>query len=180
MVFSSVWGGNFESMVLQAEPEDFNRIADLHAQSFVRGWTVEEISDLHNDPAVAILVARRVGRKPGHLDGFNIVRQAADEGEILSVVVDAGLRGAGLGARLMREAITRFQTDRLANVFLEVAKDNHPAVSLYKRLGFETVGERKGYYEPAGGSASAEHTREPGDAPDPERGTALVMRLGLV
>jgi len=184
MVFSGVWGDKNDSMILPAEAEDYDRITDLHAGAFARGWSVEEIERMSHDPAITILVARRVGRKPGHLDGFNIVRQAADEGEILSIVVDPALRGNGLGNRLMREAITRFQTDRLASVFLEVAKDNGAAVSLNHRLGFQTVGERKSYYT-VKDSAPKHQSSEPDAANnhadhDAEKGTALVMRLALV
>ncbi|MEM9678321.1 MAG: N-acetyltransferase [Pseudomonadota bacterium] len=182
MAFSSVWGRRDDTMILPAEPEDYERISLLHAGAFARGWGRGELETLNNDPAVTMLVARQVGTKPGNLDGFNIIRQAADEGEILSIVVDAGLRGSGLGGRLMREAITRFQTDRLASVFLEVAKDNTAAVSLYKRLGFVTVGERKSYYpavHPTVSTPSADpQTTPPNSRAD--KGAALVMRLGLV
>jgi len=187
MVFSKVWGSKNENMILPAQEEDYDRIALLHAGAFSRGWSANEIARMNDDPAVSVLVARRVGRKPGELDGFNIVRQAADEGEILSIVVDSTCRGNGLGAKLMREAITRFQTDRLASVFLEVAKSNLPAVSLYTRLGFQTVGERKSYYtikndDPSSADLSdATSSVQSGETKDSaDKATALVMRLALV
>jgi ribosomal-protein-alanine N-acetyltransferase len=45
-------------------------------------------------------------------------------------------------------------------MFLEVAEDNAPALTLYERFGFVKVGERAGYYRRADGT----------------RATALVMR----
>ena len=48
-------------------------------------------------------------------------------------------------------------------MFLEVAKDNAPALALYERFGFVQVGERAGYYRRADGS----------------RATAIVMRKSL-
>ena len=47
--------------------------------------------------------------------------------------------------------------------FLEVAKDNAPALALYERFGFAKVGERSGYYRRADGT----------------RATAIVMRKAL-
>jgi ribosomal-protein-alanine N-acetyltransferase len=48
-------------------------------------------------------------------------------------------------------------------MFLEVAKDNAPALALYGRFGFVKVGERAGYYRRADGA----------------RATAVVMRKSL-
>ncbi|MEL6947129.1 MAG: GNAT family N-acetyltransferase, partial [Pseudomonadota bacterium] len=194
-----------DRMVMMAQPDDFDPMAQLHAAAFARGWSTHDFAAMSNDPAITMLVARRVGTKPGTLDAFNVVRQAADEAEILSIVVDPAQRGGGLGLRLMRDAIARFQTDRLSQVFLEVAEDNAPAVALYKRLGFEVVGRREGYYPPLSQPASdeepqllpagVEHPRAKGAsgaasgtasgladnlAAQTERRTALVMRLGLV
>jgi ribosomal-protein-alanine N-acetyltransferase len=40
-------------------------------------------------------------------------------------------------------------------MFLEVAKDNAPALALYERFGFAKVGERTGYYRRADGTRAA-------------------------
>ncbi len=71
-----------------------------------------------------------------------------DEGWINNVAVrrDAQRRGIGriLVARLIDVAI---KADVRA-VLLEVAADNSPAQELYRGFGFETIGVRKGYYQP--------------------------------
>jgi ribosomal-protein-alanine N-acetyltransferase len=46
----------------------------------------------------------------------------------------------------MREVMRKLYADRMAKLFLEVDEDNQPALLLYQKLGFEKVGERKGYY----------------------------------
>ena len=156
-------------VILTASSSDHAVIADLHARSFPRGWTESEISKLALQPNVFMLVARAVGEPEGPILGFNIVRVADDEAEILSVAVDpkAG-RNRGLGDSLMREAILRLRADRISKLLLEVDGANEPAIKLYKRLGFQIVGNRPGYY------------RSDADQETVERSGALVMRLDLV
>ena len=63
----------------------------------------------------------------------------------------------------MEEAIRRLYREGVAACFLEVDEANAAAVRLYRSLGFEVVGERKGYYQ----------------ASQAGEGTALVMRVQL-
>ena len=72
-------------------------------------------------------------------------------------------RGRGLGRLLMEEAMRRVYREGAAACFLEVDQANQAAMGLYRSLGFEVIGERKGYYQ-------ASHAGE---------GTALVMRVQL-
>ncbi|MEP0944822.1 MAG: ribosomal protein S18-alanine N-acetyltransferase [Rhizobiaceae bacterium] len=155
-------------VMMVAGSHDHAAIADLHRQSFPRGWSESEISNLALQSSVTLLVARTVGEPEGPVLGFNIVRHTQDEAEILSIAVDPKGRGRGLGEALMREAILRLRADRVEKLLLEVDGNNAPAVGLYNRLGFETVGNRPGYYKSSD------------DAEVVERSTALVMRLDLV
>ena len=160
--------GRKQSVVLNAQEEDHGAIAGLHCTSFARGWSKSEITQLDQQAAVTILISRPIGSPPGTVNGFNIVRQTAREAEILSIAIDPKLRRSGLALSLMREAILRLRADRVEALFLEVDSTNIAAVHLYKKLGFETVGNRPAYY------------KKDGDDETEERATALVMRLDLV
>ena len=166
---NSVFGATRKkSLILEASSNDHASIADLHARSFPRGWSESEIAKLALQGSVTMLVARTVGDPDGPILGFNIIRKAEDEAEILSIAVDPKGRGRGLGESLMREAILRLRADRVEKLILEVDGSNDPALKMYKRLGFQSVGNRPGYY--AGD----------GDDGDKERSSALVMRLDLI
>ncbi len=159
--------GKKEFVVQKAAPEDYGALADLHALSFARGWSTSELEGLAGQPSVTILSARLVGKPKLAPVAFNIIRQTEFEAEILSIAVDTTYRRAGLGGQLMREAILHLQADRVGTLILEVDATNVPAVTMYQKLGFETVGNRPGYYASDSQSSNA------------NRATALVMRLEL-
>jgi ribosomal-protein-alanine N-acetyltransferase len=65
----------------------------------------------------------------------------------IAVRRDAQRRGIG---RALLEALLDEAVRRAARkVLLEVAVDNGPAQRLYGEYGFETVGVRRGYYQPS-------------------------------
>jgi ribosomal-protein-alanine N-acetyltransferase len=97
------------------------------------------------------------------LVGFILARQAADEAEILSIAVDEGVRGRGLGRKLLQRNLRRLAGLGVRAVFLEVGAENAAALSLYRSMGFEQVGQRERYY---GDDVTLEST-------------ALVLRRGI-
>lgn len=159
--------GKKEFVVQKAVPEDYGALADLHALHFARGWSTSELEGLAGQSTVTILSARLVGKPKLAPVGFNIMRQTESEAEILSIAVDTAYRQVGLGQQLMRDAILRLKADRVAKLILEVDATNVAAVTMYQKLGFETVGNRPGYY--------SSDTK----TPNADRATALVMRLEL-
>ena len=127
--------------------------AKLHASAFHRGWSASEIANLAADSTVLAHVALdSAGRE---VLGFSMARHAASEAEILTIVIDAARRKAGLGAALLDAQLKALQDLGVVEVFLEVAADNPAALALYARYGFEKVGERKAYYASPDGPPSS-------------------------
>lgn len=85
--------------------------------------------------------------------GFAAWRTAADEAELLSIAVDAAVRGQGIGAALLEAAISAWRTSGAMRGFLEVRSGNTAAQILYRRAGFVPVGMRKQYYLNLDGSS---------------------------
>lgn len=153
-----------QSLTLDSASADHLRqMADIHARTFARPWTDGEIEQLLNQKATFGFVLRKPVMRGGGLVGFVLVRVAADEAEILTVAVEPAWHGYGCGRRLMDAALERAHRDRVSSIFLEVDETNLPAVALYTKLGFVSVGNRAGYYSKAEG----------------DRGKALVMRRDL-
>jgi ribosomal-protein-alanine N-acetyltransferase len=144
--------------------EEADDIAEIHGTAFARAWSPDEFAALMADRAVFAFAGRRESMLGWRrLSGFVLVRVAADEAEILTIAVRTTSRGRGIGRLLMEEVLRRLYRERIASCFLEVDGENESAVGLYRSLGFETVGERKGYYAQREGRARP----------------ALVMRLQL-
>ncbi|WP_298351867.1 ribosomal protein S18-alanine N-acetyltransferase [Rhodoblastus sp.] len=133
--------------------------ARLHRTSFAHPWSVPEFEALLNDPAC---VADGVEIKSS-LAGFVLSRRAADEAEVLTIVVAPGSRRNGHGQRLLGAHLARLAGLRVKNLFLEVDEANAAALALYRRFGFTVEGRRKSYYAKAEGKA----------------GDALIMRRAL-
>ncbi len=137
-------------------PGDYDALEEIHAASFIAPWTADEQAALNDTPGVATFVARRgsamASRKP---IGFITVRRASDEGEILTMAVHPRHRNSGVGRLLLTAALRHLYAERVTEVFLEVDPANDPALKLYKRAGFATVGERPDYYPSTTGRQKA-------------------------
>lgn len=139
-----------EPALAEASVRDAAGFAALHAASFRRGWSEDEIEQLLIDRGV---IAHRatVGAMTGRtLAGFIISRIAAGEAEILSVAVASARRGRGLARALLDLHLRRLAGLGVTAVFLEVDEDNAPARRLYARARFREVGRRPAYYTRAG------------------------------
>ena len=149
-----------EPVLSEATSRDAVAIAALHAASFSRGWSEQEVEGLLTDRHV---VAHRAmtGAK---MAGFIMSRRVADEAEILSIAVNRARRGRGLARSLLTLHLRRLAALGARTVFLEVDEHNAPAIRLYDRAGFREISRRPNYYPGAEGKPAA----------------ALVLRRDLV
>jgi ribosomal-protein-alanine N-acetyltransferase len=138
--------------------DDAFALARVHASGFDHPWSDSEMAETLMQPG---MFGMAVEGDP--TAGFVLCRVMAGEAEVLTIAVEPAARGKGLGLMLMTAAIDGARALGAESLFLEVAVDNPVAAGLYRRLGFEEAGLRRGYYR-----------RKAGRAAD-----ALVMRLSL-
>src|SRR6266571_6347364 len=155
---SGLWRGG-AAVVEPATPRDAAKLAEIHGESFHRGWGEGEFESLLTERNT--LVHRlRLGRR---VIGFAVSRMAADEAEILSIAIDVDQRGRGLSRNLLLTHLGHLAGRGVRSVFLEVEENNQPARRLYERAGFAITGVRERYYQQPGG----------------EQLNALIMRRDL-
>ena len=85
--------------------------------------------------------------KEPKLAGYFCGQIIFDEAEVHRIAVDLKLRGLGYGQALMEDFLHRVQEMGVVTVLLEVRAGNVPAIGLYEKHGFISIGVRKGYYQ---------------------------------
>jgi ribosomal-protein-alanine N-acetyltransferase len=131
---------------------DAPTLAALHAACFTSAWHADAFAALLAQPGSFALLAQPASDTPAM--GFALLRVAADEAEILTIGVVPAARRQGL-ARALVQAGAHQATDLGAkHLFLEADAANTPAIGLYRSLGFEQAGHRRGYYREQSGTLS--------------------------
>jgi [ribosomal protein S18]-alanine N-acetyltransferase len=152
--------------LLEPRAGDFRMLAALHAKGFDQPWSEAALADLVANGTFIVIVGPE--SSPA---GFVAARLAADEAEILTLVVAPESRRLGLGHALVRAAAAHAEHLGAKMMFLEVDVANEVARSLYERLGFSVVGIRGGYYRDSGQNVSDALTLK-ADLPLPSMGKA--------
>jgi ribosomal-protein-alanine N-acetyltransferase len=135
--------------------------AIIHAAAFPpsEAWGAAAFTELLNSPGVRGLI------EPCPLDGARglvLVRQAADEAEILTLATLPVARRQGVARRLLAAALHWAAAAGARRVFLEVSEANAPARALYAAAGFTTCGRRPRYYVDGTDALVLQATLSPG------------------
>jgi GNAT superfamily N-acetyltransferase len=128
----------------QAAPARFYAVyaAAFRERPGFPGWPqarwIEWISDDEDFRAEWTLLATLAGTDVAFIAG-------AASGWITQMGVLPSARGKDIGARLIVEAVQRMRSAGETTITLNVNINNLPAATLYRRLGFSTIGRRAKY-----------------------------------
>jgi len=125
-----------------ATSDDAGVLARMHRTAFEAPWGEAEIAALLDGPGGFALIAQ-----DDEPLGFILCRAIGGEAEVLTLAVDPAARRRGLGRALVQEAVNLARAGGAEAFFLEVAEDNHAAISLYQALRFTWQGRRPKYYQ---------------------------------
>lgn len=134
-------------VIRTASQADLDALVELDRACFARAWTREQWQqELEGGERVRALVLLA-------LDDDEPIAHAsapllAGEGicELRRIGVLARMRRHHVGGDLIARVIDHARKSSCARIQLEVASTNHPAIALYRRMGFHTVGLRPRYY----------------------------------
>jgi [ribosomal protein S18]-alanine N-acetyltransferase len=125
--------------------DDFEAIWKLDQICFTRGiaYSKKELAHFIRQPRAFTLIAE----ENKQIRGFVVVeRDLRQNGRIITIDVHPQARRTGLGSLLMEATEDRLRRSGASKVILEVAVDNGPAISFYKRHGYSVVGTIPRYY----------------------------------
>jgi ribosomal-protein-alanine N-acetyltransferase len=130
--------------VRRAERADLDDVVAIEREAFTLPWSRESFDDLLRARQAVFLVAVT---SDGTIRGYAVLLIAADMSELANLAVASGMRGRGIGRRLLSEAIAHARERHASHITLEVRESNHRARSLYAAAGFRSVGKRRRYYD---------------------------------
>ncbi|WP_332350016.1 GNAT family N-acetyltransferase [Asaia spathodeae] len=134
-----------------AGPSHASLLSELHSACFEEDerWNEDAFSGLFATPGIMawVIVA---DEDPA---GLLMLRQSADEAEILTLGVHPRYRRKNLAAQLLVVGCAALRARDVSTLFLEVSVRNDAATALYLKHGFILCGRRKAYY-PDGSDAS--------------------------
>ena len=134
----------------RATAADLDAIMVLETSIFeADAWSREMMAQDVTNPSCHYLVAFPPD-SPEQIEAYAglLAARGAAESDIQTIAVAQHARGHGLGRTLMLSLIGEARKRGAREVFLEVRADNPSAQRLYRRLDFEDVGVRRGYYQP--------------------------------
>lgn len=131
-----------ELRIREMRRRDLDQILEIEELCFPLPWSRESFLTELKNPLAQYIVAQ---------EGFVLLGYAGvwlifDEGHITNVAVHPRARGRRIGELLLANIMALASANGAVVVTLEVRPSNDAALSLYRRMGFEEKGLRRGYY----------------------------------
>ena len=126
---------------------DVNTIKNNLISDFDNFWTYQILKEELESENSSYLVARM----NNEIVGFAGIKVVLDEADIMNIVIKKNYRNQGIGTLLLESLISLAKRLNLNSLSLEVSEKNLPAIHLYQKFGFESLGVRKNYYQDKNG-----------------------------
>ena len=122
---------------------DTAQIAAIEASTFSCPWSEASILGEITNPLSCWLVAEDSGTVVGYVGSQTVL----DQSDMMNLAVLPEYRRNGAATALVNLLIEHLKQRGSCSLTLEVRSSNQSAISLYRKLGFEQIGLRPGYYK---------------------------------
>lgn len=124
-------------------PEDAQAVTRVEKACFKFPWSRESFwqEAIHPDTIYLVIEVK------GEIQGYMGVWHIGDEAHITNVAIHPDYQHLKLGTKMVKTMLEICQSEKIRAATLEVRPSNEPALNLYKKFGFRSVGNRPNYYE---------------------------------
>ena len=134
--------------------DDLPGVVEIDRQSFPIPWPERTYRyELKENSSAHLFVASDSGGASSEVIGYVGYWMLVDEAHISTIAVHPDYRRRGLGEQLLLAALRHALKLGAVEATLEVRASNLAAQNLYRKYGFEEVGQRQHYYRDNGEDA---------------------------
>ena len=126
-----------------ASPEDLPGVLAVEGGAYIDPWPEEAFLGEVDNTCSTLLVAKDAD---GAIVGHMVYWELPGEVQLQNIGVHPDARRRGIGRKLMTYLIDEARRAKAEMIHMEVRTSNVPAITLYRSLGFDEMGVRKGYY----------------------------------
>ncbi len=127
------------------QKEDIDGIIEIEEASYgEHHWSKDSFySELSNNLARYFCAFNEENKLVGYAGSWLVL----DEAHITNIAVAPEHRGKKIGEALLKAVFDECYKNMVKYLTLEVRVSNIPAISLYEKYSFKSLGTRKGYYQ---------------------------------
>ncbi len=126
--------------------EDIPMVIEIEKMSFTSPWPEFHFYDeLQNPHSFPYVVEGRFMDGRTKIVGYIFLWVFGEEIEIANIAVHPDFRRMKIATSMLM-TVENIYREKAKRIFLEVRVSNKPARNLYKKMGFQEAGVRKGYY----------------------------------
>lgn len=125
--------------------EDVESVVEIESEVYGKHhWAKSSFYDeMSNNLAKYYVAQTSDGKIIGYAGTWHII----DEGHITTIAVKKDYQRNHIGDAIIQKIIDDCYRDGIKYLTLEVRVSNVPAIKLYEKYGFQSLGTRKGYYQ---------------------------------
>ena len=128
--------------IVIAQREHIPLIASLEVKTFHDPWSERALELFLTDGGFCVACLEN-----DELCAYCTVTTVLDEAQIINVATDEKFKRQGCARRVINRVLDECISRGISYISLEVRESNEAAIALYKKLGFEICGLRKGFYK---------------------------------
>ena len=135
----------FQITISQMNSNDIDDVVQIESEAYgEHHWSKSSFYDeMKNNLAKYYCARTSDGKTVAYAGTWNII----DEGHITTIAVKPEYMRRHIGEALIIKILENCYENKIKYLTLEVRESNVPAIELYKKYGFSSLGTRKGYYQ---------------------------------